>query len=80
MKTNKTTQIINHLKRRKSLTSWDAIKLYGATRLSAVIFNLRKRGYIIKSVYVEDTDRYGNTCRYVKYIYKGMADGHSGNK
>ena len=74
MKTNKTQQVIKHLKKKKSITSWDAIKLYGATRLSAIIFNLRERGYIINDVWMEEVDRYGNTSRFVKYVYKGMAD------
>lgn len=74
-KTNKTQEIIKHLKKRKSITSWDAIKLYGATRLSAIIFNLRDRGYLIDSIYVDGKDRFGNTSRYVKYVYRGMIDG-----
>ena len=72
--TNKTELVIKHLKKRKSITTWDAISLYGATRLSAIIFNLRDRGYIINSVWMDGTDRFGNPCRYVKYIYKGRLD------
>lgn len=66
-KTNKTQQIIKHLKNKGSITSWEAIKLYGATRLSAIIFNLRDRGYIIDTIDEEDKDRYGNACRYARY-------------
>lgn len=73
--TTKTQEVLKHLKRRKSITSWDAIKLYGATRLSAIIFNLRGRGYIIDSLQMEDVDRNGNTVRYVKYVYRGRLDG-----
>ena len=68
--TNKTKEVVKHLKKKGSITSWDAIKLYGATRLSAIIFNLRERGYIIDSIQMEDTDRYGNPSRYVKYVLK----------
>ena len=35
-------RILNHLITKGSITSWEAIKEYGITRLSAVIFNLRK--------------------------------------
>lgn len=73
-KTNKTKEVLKHLKKKGSITSWDAIKLYGATRLSAIIFNLRERGYVIDSLWMEDTDRYGNLSRYVKYIYKGQME------
>lgn len=73
--TTKTQEVLKHLKRRKSITSWDAIMKYGATRLSAIIFNLRGRGYIIDSLQMEDVDRNGNTVRYAKYVYRGRVDG-----
>lgn len=69
-KTNKTKEVLKHLEKKGSITSWEAIKLYGATRLSAIIFNLRERGYVIDSLWMEDTDRYGNLSRYVKYVLK----------
>lgn len=69
-KTNKTKEVLKHLEKKGSITNWDAIKLYGATRLSAIIFNLRERGYVIDSLWMEDTDRYGNLSRYVKYVLK----------
>lgn len=74
-KTNKTQLVLKHLKTKKSITSWDAITLYGATRLSAIIFNLRKRGYLIDARDIEGTDKLGNPSRYAKYIYKGRIDG-----
>lgn len=74
MKTNKTQKVIKHLKEKGSITSWEAIKLYGATRLSAIIFNLKERGYIIDSLWMDDVDRYGNPSRYVKYIFKGIEE------
>lgn len=69
-KTNKTKEVLKHLEKKGSITSWEAIKLYGATRLSAIIFNLRERGYVIDSLWMENTDRYGNLSRYVKYVLK----------
>ncbi len=38
---NKTQQVKNHLIENGSITSWEAIKLFRATRLSAIIFKLR---------------------------------------
>lgn len=70
MNTNKTQEVIKHLKRVGHITSWEAIELYGATRLAAIIFNLREKGYIIDTIQMEGTDRYGNTSRYAKYILK----------
>lgn len=66
----KTAKVLNHLKEKGSISIWEAIELYGATRLSAIIFNLRKR-YDIASISHEFTDRYGNTSTYVTYVYQG---------
>ena len=63
----KTNQVKEHLLERGSITSWEAIQLYRATRLSAIIFNLRKAGYIIESEWQEGIDSNGNQVRYVKY-------------
>ena len=63
----KTQQVKEHLIRKGKITSWDAIMLYRATRLSAIIFNLRKRGYIIKDNWQEKIDKNGNKSRYVIY-------------
>lgn len=69
-KRNKTKEVLKHLKEKGSITSWEAIQFYGATRLSAIIFNLRKRGYNIDSLMVEKMDRFGNESRYAKYILR----------
>ena len=49
------------------ITSWEAIKEFGATRLSAIIFNLRKKGFIIENEWIETKNRYGDNVRFVKY-------------
>lgn len=64
---NKTKKILEHLQKYGSITSLEAFELYGATRLSAIIFNLRKH-YEINGVDSKCTDRYGNTARYTKYV------------
>ena len=40
---NKTKAIQLHLIEKGNITSWEAIKEYGATRLSAIIYNLRNK-------------------------------------
>ena len=40
-------QILNHLKKHKFITSWEAIQEYRITRLSARIYELREKGYQI---------------------------------
>ena len=67
---DKTSEVLKHLKVKGSITSMEAIKLYGATRLSAIIFNLRKKGYDIVTHNCETIDRYGHTCTFAKYVLK----------
>ena len=40
-------QILNHLKKHKFITSWEAIQEYRITRLSARIYELREKGHKI---------------------------------
>ena len=68
---NKSQLVKEHLLNHGSITSWDAIKLFGATRLSAIIFNLRKDGYNIITQDIAYTDRFGNTGQYANYVLVG---------
>ena len=65
---SKTEKIAMHLVEKGSITSWEAIQEYGATRLSAIIFNLRRRGMNIRTERVNFTDRFGSKACYAKYI------------
>ena len=66
---NKTKAILNHLLEYGNITSWEAIQQYGATRLSAIIFNLRhKYNLNIVNETINFIDRYGNKANYVKYV------------
>lgn len=60
----------NHLVEKEFIDSWTAINLYGATRLSAIIFNLRKQGFDIKSHSCSAYDRNNNNCNFTKYTLK----------
>lgn len=51
-----------HLEQGKTITSYEAFKLYNITRLSAIIYDLRKLGYLIFS----DIKK-GNGCVYAEY-------------
>ena len=65
---NKSKAVLEHLLEHKTITSLDAFNLYGATRLSAIIYNLRhKNGYIISNHDKSCIDRFGNKCHYVEY-------------
>ena len=67
-KTTKSSEVLKHLKVRGSITSLEAFQLYGATRLSAIIFELRKKGYNIKTTDGTCIDRYGHRCNFAKYV------------
>tara|TARA_R100000353_G_scaffold7402_1_gene9245 strand:+ start:2868 stop:3086 length:219 start_codon:yes stop_codon:yes gene_type:complete len=61
----KTHRIKEHLRKRGKITSWDAFTRYGATRLSAIIFELRQKGWDIETVRKPNKD--GGT--YGEYTY-----------
>jgi len=60
--------ILEHLRKYPWLTSEEAFRKYGITRLAACIFDLREKGYDIETVMVETETRFGESCRYARYI------------
>lgn len=60
--------ILEHLRKYPWLTSEEAFRKYGITRLAACIFDLREKGYNIETVMVETETRFGESCRYARYI------------
>ena len=65
---NQTEQILHHLKQGNKLTSWEAIHKFRCTRLSAIIYNLRRYGYDILAVMQVGK----NSKRYAEYtLIKG---------
>lgn len=66
-----TSEILNYMKKHdKGITSMQAFDMFGATRLSAIIFMLRKK-YDIETIIEEGTNRYGGTVQYARYVLKG---------
>ena len=61
--------VLWHLKTYGKITSYDAIKEYGATRLSAIIHNHRKDGYFIDSIPLKKKTRFGKTTTISQYTY-----------
>ena len=49
--------ILNHLKKHKFITSWEAITQYRITRLSARIFELRERGHQIITNHINENGK-----------------------
>lgn len=70
-------QVLSHLLEHGSITSWTAIELYAATRLSAIIFNLRDIGektnsFKIITEMVDFEDKLGNKSQFANYIYQKL--------
>ena len=76
----KTQAVLDWLKTHASISSMEAIKQFGANRLSAIIFNLRKKGYNIEAVTCEGTDRFGNPMRFARYYLRDDADSQQDEK
>lgn len=72
MRINKTKAVEEHLQNNGSITSWEAITNYRATRLSAIIFNLRDK-YDIDTIMMETDEG----IRYGKYVYRGVKEKES---
>jgi len=66
-KVTKLQQVKEHLIKKGNISSLVAIEKYSATRLSAIIFNLRKQGYDITTTPMKIKDRNGNDCTYGLY-------------
>lgn len=59
--------VLEWLQTGAGITSMEAFKELGATRLSAIIFDLRKRGYNIEAQDVQVKNRFGNTVTIARY-------------
>ena len=64
-------RVLQYLKDYSSITSWEAIQQFGVTRISAVIFNLKKDGYKFDEEWVATTNRYADPVTYKRYILRG---------
>ena len=66
---NQKDMVLWHLKSFKTLTSYQAFKEYGITRLSAIIFNIRKQGYDISTQTESIKNRFNRTVDFAIYTY-----------
>lgn len=67
-----TEDILNYMRdhRKEGVTNNSAQAMFGTTRLSAIIFSLRKQGYNIKTNMEVCTTRYGRTKEYARYTFE----------
>ena len=66
-KTTQNVQILEHLMQGKSITPYDALRLYRVMRLASRISDLRKRGHKIEKRMISVTNADGKKCRVAQY-------------
>ena len=67
-KNTQTSEILSYMKTHKSgITSKDAFERFGATRLSGLIFQMRKQGHKISTKYEIVKTRYGRKVEIARY-------------
>lgn len=69
MKNSATTMILKHLQTYGHISGKEAFEKYGTYRLSQIISNLRKRGYIITTEMHDTTTKLGNKSEYGVYVW-----------
>lgn len=61
-------RVLQHLQNNsKGLSQMQAVRLYGAYRLSAIIYDLRNNGYNISTTYKTSKNRFGDSVTYAIY-------------
>ena len=68
---NQEERVLNYIKQFGSISSLEAFKDLGVTRLSAVVFCLRRKGYRITSTSEMCKNRYGETAHFARYKLVG---------
>ena len=65
---NQRQAVLAYLKSGHRITQMDATSLFGATRLSAIIFDLKQMGYKIEKIQREGITRFGRKTSYAEYF------------
>lgn len=71
MRTTLEDRVIEYMKEYGGITSMDAFRDLGVTRLSAVIFTAKKHGHEIETTWESSRNRYGDPVSFVRYSLKG---------
>ena len=63
-------RVLEYIKKFGGITTLEAFRDLGVTRLSARIYELRARNINIESTNVTSKNRYGENCTYAKYFIR----------
>lgn len=75
VKVSQCSRILRYMKETGGITSWEAIKEFGCTRLSGRIYDLRRAGWRISVEKVTGKNRYGDRVNYNRYF---LEEGQNG--
>ena len=67
MKHTHTSRLLDYLKTHKKITSLEAIRDLGNTRLADSVFRLKKEGYFFSTKNVQVPNRYGSSTKVAEY-------------
>lgn len=69
-KMNYANAVLKHMKEHGTISSIEAMHMYGITCLRCIIYKLRKKGYDIQTEMRDTTTRYGYKTSYAVYSLK----------
>ena len=64
-------RVLSYMQGGNTITSLDAFKELGITRLAAVIYDLKKDGHFIGSRRISVKNRFDENCNVSEYFYGG---------
>lgn len=70
-------KVLSYIHRYGSITTLDAFRDLGITRLPARIYDLQRRGYHFHSDWVSSRNRFGDTVSFKRYRLRG---GHADSR
>ena len=67
MKLTQYDRVLDHLQRNGKLSQKQAIRLFGAYRLSDIIYRMRRDGYNISTNFKSGKNRFGDNVSWAEY-------------
>lgn len=67
-------RVLKHLNIFGSITTFEAFRTFGITRLSACIFNLKSKGYLFEDEWITKKNRYGDIISFKNYKLVGKKE------
>ena len=71
MKLTQYDRVLDHLQRNGKLSQKQAIRLFGAYRLSDIIYRMRRDGYNISTNFKSGKNRFGDSVSWAEYKLEG---------